>query len=80
MLLITLASGLRKQSSFLGVLLASAPLVSVLAMIWLYLETRDAERIATFAQSVFWLLLPSLLPVLLRFGSRFSWRISVRFW
>ncbi|WP_457633782.1 DUF3147 family protein [Oceanithermus desulfurans] len=71
-----LVSEIAKRSSLLGALLASVPLVSVLAMVWLYLETRDAERIAAFAQDVFWLVLPSLalflvLPWLLRAGVQF---------
>ncbi len=75
-LLIVLVSEIAKRSSLLGALLASVPLVSVLAMVWLYLETRDAERIAAFAQDVFWLVLPSLalflaLPWLLRAGVQF---------
>uniref|UniRef100_UPI00257C51F1 DUF3147 family protein n=1 Tax=Oceanithermus sp. TaxID=2268145 RepID=UPI00257C51F1 len=75
-LLIVLVSEIAKRSSLLGALLASVPLVSVLAMVWLYLETRDSERIAAFAQDVFWLVLPSLalflvLPWLLRAGVQF---------
>lgn len=75
-LLIVLASEVARRSTLLGALLASVPLVSVLAMVWLYLETRDVERIAAFAQDVFWLVLPSLalflvLPWLLRAGVHF---------
>jgi hypothetical protein len=36
-------SELSKRSTFAGALLASVPLVSVLAMIWIYIE-RDRER------------------------------------
>ncbi|MGZ3238404.1 MAG: DUF3147 family protein, partial [Burkholderiaceae bacterium] len=56
--------------------LASLPLVSLLAFIWLYVETGDANRIANLAQGIFWLVLPSLvlfilLPILLRGGWNF---------
>ncbi len=69
-------SEISKRSSFLGGLLASLPLVSVLAMIWLYRDTRDAQKVAALSTSIFWLVLPSLvlflvLPVLLKRGINF---------
>ncbi len=83
-LLIVLISEIAKRSSFVGALLASIPLVSVLAMIWLYVDTKDASKVSALATSVFWLVLPSLalfiaLPLLLRQGINFyaSMGISV---
>ena len=75
-LLIVAIAELTKRSSLLGGILVSIPLVSVLAMIWLYVDTRDVERIAQFSVSVFWLVIPSLalfvtLPLLLRSGVGF---------
>lgn len=75
-LLIVAISEVSKRSSFLGAVLASVPLVSVLAMIWLYIDTRDAEKIATLSTSIFWLVIPSLvlfiaLPLMLRNGIHF---------
>ncbi|MEM7009804.1 MAG: DUF3147 family protein, partial [Thermodesulfobacteriota bacterium] len=51
--------------------LAALPLTSLLAMIWLYIDTKDAGRIADLSISIFWLVLPTLiffliLPWLLR--------------
>jgi uncharacterized membrane protein (GlpM family) len=74
--LIVLISEISKRSTFVGAILASVPLVSVLAMIWLYSETRDAAQVAALARSVFWLVLPSLvlfvtLPLLLARGVNF---------
>ena len=56
-----------------GGLVASLPLVSVLAMLWLYGETRDAEAVAALAIGTFWFFLPSipmflLIPAMLRAG------------
>lgn len=56
-----------------GGLLASLPLVSVLAMTWLYADTRDTARVADLAMSTFWFFLPSMpmfliIPALLRAG------------
>lgn len=75
-MLVVLISEIAKRSSVLAAVLASIPLVSVLAMIWLYLETRSTETVATFSTGVFWLVLPSLvlfiaLPLLLRRGVGF---------
>ena len=75
-LLVVAISELSKRSTLMGALLASVPLVSVLAMIWLYADTRDAAQVATLSRSVFWLVLPSLalflvLPILLERGYNF---------
>ena len=75
-LLIVLISEISKRSSFIGGLLASIPLISILAFIWLYIDTKDPEKVIALAYSIFWLVLPSLvlfiiLPILLRFGMNF---------
>jgi hypothetical protein len=66
-------SEIAKRSSVWAALLASLPLTSLLAFVWLYLDTGEPERVATLAHSIFWLVLPSLLlfivlPLLLRAG------------
>ncbi len=75
-ILIAAISETAKRSPAFGALIASLPLISVLAMIWLWRDTHDAERIATHAQATFWYVLPSLpmflvLPALLRSGMHF---------
>jgi len=69
-------SEIAKRSSFLGGCLASLPLVSLLAFVWLYQDTRDTARVAALSTSIFWLVLPSLilflaLPALLKRGVSF---------
>ena len=59
-----------------GGLLASLPLTSLLAMVWLYRDTEDTERVAALAGSTFWFILPSMplflaLPQMLRSGIGF---------
>lgn len=56
-----------------GGLLASLPLVSLLAMTWLYVDTRETAKVADLAASTFWFFLPSMpmfviIPWLLRSG------------
>ena len=74
--LIVLIAEIAKRSSFVGALLASVPLISVLAMMWLYIDTKDVAKVSDLATSVFWLVLPSLalfvtLPLLLKQGLNF---------
>ncbi len=69
--LIVAVSEIAKRSTFIGGLIASLPLVSILAFVWLYVDTRSAEKIAALSYSIFWLVLPSLslfvaLPWLLK--------------
>src|SRR5262245_9716033 len=65
-----------KRSSVWGGLLASLPLVSLLAFIWIYFDTGDKQTIAALSVNIFWLVLASLplflvLPALLRSGWSF---------
>jgi hypothetical protein len=53
-------SELGKRSTLAGALLASLPLTSLLALIWLYRDTGDAAQAADLARGIFWLVLPSL--------------------
>jgi hypothetical protein len=80
-LLIVLISEVSKRSSFIGAILASIPLVSILAMIWLYVDTKDVIKISELSFSIFWLVLPSLtlfltLPLLLKQDVNFYWSIA----
>ena len=56
--------------------MASIPLVSVMAMVWLYIDTKDIENINALSKSILWMVVPSLalfisLPVLLKSGVNF---------
>jgi len=81
-ILIVMISEISKRSSFAGAVLASVPLVSVLAMIWLYVDTKDVTKIIALSTGVFWLVIPSLalfvtLPLLLKQGVNFYLSISI---
>jgi hypothetical protein len=59
-----------------GGLVASLPLTSLLAMLWLWRDTNDPERVAELSMGAFWFVLPSLplflvLPMLIRSGVGF---------
>ena len=81
-ILIVLISEIAKRSSLGGAILASIPLVSVLAMVWLYIDTKDVAKVSDLATSVFWLVIPSLalfvtLPLLLKQGMNFYPSIGI---
>jgi hypothetical protein len=71
---IVLVSEVAKRSDRVGALLASLPLVTLLTLIWLYVEKQPAEKIANHAWYTFWYVVPTLpmfliFPLLLaRFG------------
>ena len=59
-----------------GGLVASLPLTSLLAMLWLFRDTHDAERVAELSVSTIWFFIPSIplfiaLPALIRSGFGF---------
>lgn len=69
-------SELGKRSSFWGAVLASLPLTSLLAFVWLYRGTGNVEAIVSLSHGIFWLVLASLplfliLPALLKNGVGF---------
>lgn len=75
-LVIVAVSEVAKRNSLWAAGLASLPLTSLLAFVWLYVDTRDTAAVATLSQDIFWLVLPSLvlflaLPLMLRTGWSF---------
>ncbi|MGH8373328.1 MAG: DUF3147 family protein [Gammaproteobacteria bacterium] len=76
-ILIVLVSEIAKRSSFLGAVLASLPIVSLLAFVWLYYETGDTQKISRLSLDIFWLVIPSLVLFLV-----FPWllRRGIQFW
>jgi hypothetical protein len=71
------ASAIARKSSLIGGILVSLPIVSLLAMMWLWVDTKSKTQVAQFSLSVFWLVIPSLvlfvsLPLLLK-KLQFGW-------
>ncbi len=74
--IIAAASETARRSPALGALIVSLPLTSLLALVWLWHDSGDTQRIAALAQSTFWYVLPTLpmflvMPALLRHGVGF---------
>ncbi|WP_428086759.1 DUF3147 family protein [Candidatus Thioglobus sp.] len=81
-ILIVAIAEISKRSSLFGALLASIPLISVLAIVWIYVDTKDVEKISNLANGIFWLVIPSLalfiaLPLLLKQGLSFYLSLAV---
>ncbi len=55
-----------RRSDKLGGLVAALPLVTFLALIWMYVEKQPAEKIANHAWYTFWYVVPTL-PMFLAF-------------
>lgn len=63
---VVLVSEFAKRSDKLGGLVAALPMVTVLTLIWLYVEQQPTSKIANHAYYTFWYVLPTL-PMFLLF-------------
>ena len=63
---VVVVSEFAKRSDKLGGLIAALPLVTVLTLIWLYVEHQPSSKIANHAYYTFWYVLPTL-PMFLLF-------------
>lgn len=75
--IIVAVSEVAKRADRLGALLASLPLVTIMIMIWLYIENQKAEKIANHAYYTFWYVIPTLPMFLLM-----PWMLNrgIHFW
>jgi len=64
----------------MGAVLAAIPLVSILAMTWMYIDTGESKSAVDFSNSIVWLIIPSItlfiiFPILINRG--FSFYLSM---
>ncbi len=69
-------SEIGKRLSFAGGILASLPLTSILAFVWMNHESGSSKEIIDLSYVIFWMVLPSLffflaLPYFLKLGWKF---------
>lgn len=64
--MVVLISEIAKRSDKLGGLVAALPMVTILTLVWLYLERQAPEKIANHAWYTFWYVVPTL-PMFLAF-------------
>lgn len=63
---VVLVSELAKRSDKFGAFVAALPMVTVLALIWLYVEKQPETKLANHAWYTFWYVIPTL-PMFLVF-------------
>jgi len=81
-LVIVIVSEVSKKSSFVGAIIISVPLTSLLAFIWLYYDTKDYQKVINLSYGTFLLSIPSfafflILPVLLKLKQNFAISIII---
>lgn len=64
--MVVLVSEVAKRSDRWGGFVAALPLVTLLTLIWLYLERQPSQKIANHAWYTFWYVVPTL-PMFLAF-------------
>lgn len=75
-LIVAGASEIAKRMNWLGALLISLPVMSILSLSWLYRDTGDIKKVTALSRGIFLSLVPSLLffiilPALLKAGWRY---------
>jgi hypothetical protein len=78
--IIVFVSEIAKQNDKLGALISSLPLVTILVLMWLYIENQPINKIANHAYYTFWYVIPTLpmfliIPYLL--SNDYSFSISL---
>ncbi|WP_281802123.1 DUF3147 family protein [Methylocystis echinoides] len=81
-LVIVAVSEIAKRSTSFAAFVASLPLTSLLAFVWLRIDGEEPAKIAALSGQIFWLILPSLvlfplLPLLIRYGLGFWTSLSL---
>jgi hypothetical protein len=80
--LIVAVSEVGKRNSIMAAVYASLPLTTFLAMVWLYLDTFDDQKVSTLSWNVLIAVIPSHIfliafPLLIKFGLNFWISISI---
>ena len=76
-IIIVIVSEVAKKSSFLAAFIISIPLTSLLAFIWLYLDTKNYQKVIDLSYGTIILTIPSfafflILPILLKMKQNFA--------
>ncbi|MCW8328731.1 DUF3147 family protein [Photobacterium sp. SDRW27] len=77
--IVVLVSEVAKRSDKIGALVAALPTVTILALIWMYVEDQGQEKLANHAYYTFWYVIPTL-PMFLAFPyliGRYSFWVSL---
>jgi len=80
--IIVLVSEIAKKDNIIGGLIASIPIVSVLSMILLYIDTNNIDIVKALANGILWMIFPSMslfiiLPILINCGIKFYLSLTI---
>ncbi|MCD8575036.1 MAG: DUF3147 family protein [Erysipelotrichaceae bacterium] len=75
-LIISIIAYISRKSTFIGGLIASLPLTSILALIWMYHDGSSVQSMIELSTIIFWMVIPSLVffivfPLLLKMNVPF---------
>ena len=75
-LVVVAISEVAKRWTLMGAVIASLPLTSILALVWLYVDTKSMSKVSDLSWGIFWVVIPSLLffvtfPMLIKWGANF---------
>ena len=75
-LVIVIVSEVSKRSTFIGAIIISIPLTSLIAFTWLYIDTKDYQKVISLSYATLLLTIPSfaffiILPILIRLKQNF---------
>ena len=81
--IVVAVSEIAKRSDKIGALIAALPMVTVLAMTWMFFELKgqeQTEKIANHAYYTFWFVIPTMpmflvMPWMLRKGIHYGWTL-----
>ena len=81
-LIILIATEVSNRSTILAALIIALPLVSIISLTWVWIETKDVSKISALSSQIFWFVLPSLpmfliIPALINKGLHFSLALFV---
>lgn len=60
-IIIATISVISKRAPLFGAIIASLPLTSILAMVWLYRDTKNVQQVINLSDAIFWMVIPSLI-------------------
>tara|TARA_B100000579_G_scaffold310877_1_gene260521 strand:- start:60 stop:413 length:354 start_codon:yes stop_codon:yes gene_type:complete len=80
--IIVLVSEIAKKNNLFGGFIASIPLISVLSMIWLYIDTNDIDKVKALSNGILWMVAPSMalfiiFPILVNYGIKFYLSLTI---
>ena len=81
-ILIVTISEVGKRNSVMAAIYASLPLTTLLAIVWLYLDTNNTQKVSALSWNVLIAVVPSYvflisLPILIKYGFNFWISLSI---